>query len=75
METVRGHLRAIVGAAKGDRVEVIRGAYLTLLSRYPTAAEVEAAEAYAGTAGLSLGEAAVDLGWALVKSAEFLYRH
>jgi hypothetical protein len=68
-------LRAVVTAARGNRVELIRGVYLTLLSRDPTPAEQAAAEKYWQTPGLGSGEAATDLAWALVNSMEFLYRH
>ncbi|MBI4615543.1 MAG: DUF1553 domain-containing protein [Planctomycetes bacterium] len=49
--------------------------YLSILSRKPTAGELEIAEAYAGEKGRDPGEAAVDLAWALVNTKEFLYRH
>ncbi len=68
-------LQAVVSAARGDRVEVVRGTYLALLSRDPTAAELAAAQQYWQTPGLSFGAAATDLAWALVNTAEFLYRH
>jgi hypothetical protein len=58
--------------------------YLTILSRFPTPDEVRLAEAY-GTASApnSQGKAGrpkrreewVDIAWALINSAEFLYRH
>ena len=54
---------------------MIRGAYLTLLSRAPTPEEQAAAEKYWQTPGMSPASAAVDLAWALINSAEFLYRH
>ncbi len=68
-------LRRIAIAAGGDRVELIRGVYMTLLSRYPTPAEQAAAEAYYQTSGLSASDVATDLAWALINSMEFLYRH
>jgi hypothetical protein len=68
-------LRAVAAEAGDDRVEVIRGTYLTLLSRDPTPAEQAAAEAYWRTPGLSAADAAADLAWALINSAEFQYRH
>ncbi len=66
--------RAAIGA-RGDRGELIRRVYMTLLSREPTPAEMAAVEAYYQTPGLSAGNVATDLAWALVNSMEFLYRH
>ena len=68
-------LRRIAIAAGGDRVRLIRGVYVTLLSREPMPAELAAAEAYWQTSGLGWNQAATDLGWALINSMEFLYRH
>jgi len=68
-------LRRIAIAAGGDRVELIRGVYMTLLSRGPTPAEQAAAEDYYQTSGLGPNDAATDLAWALINSMEFLYRH
>jgi len=48
--------------------------YLTILSRYPTPAELAAVRAYQDDVG-SLPRAGVDLAWALVNSAEFQCRH
>lgn len=49
--------------------------YLNILSRYPTDEELAAADQYSKTSGLKGREAAVDLSWALINSAEFLFRH
>jgi hypothetical protein len=56
-------------------VAVVTDFYLTILSRYPTADELQAVKAYAQTSKLKPREAAIDLAWALMNSAEFLYRH
>ncbi|MBL9088350.1 MAG: DUF1553 domain-containing protein, partial [Planctomycetia bacterium] len=48
--------------------------YLTILSRYPTAAELEAVRAHQDDVG-SLARAGVDLAWALINGAEFQCRH
>ena len=53
----------------------VRWVYLTLLSRYPSDAELETAMSYGAEAGVGGKEALVDLIWALVNSKEFLYRH
>ena len=68
-------LRRVAIAAHGDRAELIRDIYMTLLSRDPTPAEQTAAEAYWQTSGLGPDNAATDLAWALINSMEFLYRH
>ena len=54
---------------------VANGVYLGLVSRFPTANELQTFEEYAQGGGVSLRQAAVDLSWALINSAEFLYRH
>jgi len=66
-------------------LELANELYLTILSRFPTAAELKTAGAYSqsnsqagggrGANGFKGREAFVDLTWALVNSAEFLYRH
>jgi hypothetical protein len=56
----------------GDNVRQI---YLTVLSRFPTAAEMQAVQAYAQTGPVKGRDILVDLTWALMNSAEFLYRH
>jgi len=55
--------------------DLVSQIYLTILSRYPTADELQAVKAYAQTSKLKPREAAIDLAWALMNSAEFLYRH
>ncbi len=68
-------LRRLAIEAGGDRAELIRGVYITLLSREPTPDELTRAEAYWATPGLGPEQAATDLAWALVNSMEFLFRH
>jgi hypothetical protein len=55
--------------------EAVTGLYLILLSRFPTAAELRAVAAYAQAGGGASREAALDLAWVLINSAEFLNRH
>jgi hypothetical protein len=55
--------------------EIATGMYLGILSRFPTEEELQTVEAYAQTGGINQRQAAVDLAWALINSAEFLYRH
>lgn len=54
--------------------EIITAMYLGILSRFPTDEEVKIAESYAKSVP-SKREATTDLAWALINSAEFLYRH
>jgi len=63
---------------------VLEDLYLTILSRYPTDAEIQNAEAYGGgviASAPSKGtwmkrrENWVDIAWSLINSTEFLYRH
>jgi len=49
--------------------------YLTILSRLPTDDEWKIAGAYIQASGGNRRAAAIDLVWALINSAEFLYRH
>jgi hypothetical protein len=49
--------------------------YLAVLSRLPTGEELKSAESYFQSGNLKKRQAAVDLAWALINSAEFLYRH
>jgi hypothetical protein len=51
--------------------EVVDALYLTILSRYPTDPEQKIVAAHAG----KRADLVNDLAWALINSAEFLYRH
>ena len=55
--------------------DTITGMYLGILSRFPTTAELQIAQAYAKKPGVSRRGATVDLAWALMNTTEFLYRH
>jgi hypothetical protein len=62
--------------SKGTPREVVNGLYLTILSRFPTEEELKIVGAYSQSGGTGKGgTVAVDLAWALINSAEFLYRH
>ncbi|MCX7866813.1 MAG: DUF1549 and DUF1553 domain-containing protein [Limisphaera sp.] len=54
--------------------QVAETLYLTVLSRFPTGTEQQTVARYLQTAG-SRREAAVDLVWALINTAEFVHRH
>lgn len=55
-------------------VDIVRGMYLGILSRFPTAAETHTAQSYFQS-GIGKRQAAIDLAWALMNNTEFLYRH
>jgi len=68
-------LRRIASDKKKNTREMIRAIYATLLSRYPTQAELGVAEKYFQTPDLNQKNAIEDLAWALINTKEFLYRH
>jgi hypothetical protein len=68
-------LMALYRKAKENRKRAAESLYLTILSRRPTAAELEAVTRYARTSRLSPKQVADDLVWALINTKEFLYRH
>jgi hypothetical protein len=49
--------------------------YLTILSRFPTQEELQVVKEYSQSGAAAGPEAVADLTWALINSAEFLYRH
>jgi hypothetical protein len=55
--------------------EVTTELYLTILSRFPTDEELKTVEAYSKSRAGNRREVVFDLVWALINSAEFLYRH
>ncbi|MGQ9574140.1 MAG: DUF1549 and DUF1553 domain-containing protein [Thermoguttaceae bacterium] len=57
-----------------DAQQIVNDLYLTILSRYPTQEELKTVGEYVQSAS-SRRNAAIDLAWALINSAEFLYRH
>jgi hypothetical protein len=73
----QGRLLPTIGAMKGKvpSREIVEEVYLTVLSRFPTDEELTAVGAYCRSGAVRPREAMVDLAWALVNSAEFLYRH
>ncbi len=71
----RGPQLAELLAAGGSREEMIERLYLTILSRFPTAADIQAVEDYAQSGAASGREMWIDLAWALINSPEFLLRH
>jgi hypothetical protein len=55
--------------------DVVTGLYLAILSRFPTEDELRIAVGHFPTGGAGNRAAALDVAWALINSAEFLYRH
>jgi hypothetical protein len=66
-------LRKVVEDNLGHRDEIISNIYLTILSRYPTLAEIEVIKNHFSDQGP--GKLKEELAWALINSKEFLYRH
>ena len=78
------HIRRKIEQHVTERLRAWRGSdlrgiatnlYLSILSRFPTEAELEAVEAFSRANGNDLRLAAVDLTWALINGTEFLFRH
>jgi hypothetical protein len=67
-------LRTLVQSAARPRDPIDR-VYLTILSRYPTEDELKVVSAQFQSAPANRWPAVVDLAWALINSAEFLFRH
>ena len=67
-------LRSRPVAGRNPRQAVV-GLYLTILSRFPTAEELKIVADYAQSGKTQQWQTRVDLTWALINSAEFLYRH
>jgi hypothetical protein len=67
-------LRALL-QSKRTPPQIVASIYLMVLSRFPTEAETQTALNYSKTSQSGPRDAALDLTWALMNSAEFLYRH
>jgi hypothetical protein len=78
--TIQGKLQsgpklAAIISSGGKPNEIAEKLYLTILSRFPTDADIKAAEEYAKTKVTSGRNVWGDLAWALINSPEFLLRH
>jgi len=60
---------------KGNMQQLATRLYLAILSRFPTNEEVKIVEDYSKSQRGNKRIVAIDLAWALINSAEFLYRH
>jgi hypothetical protein len=67
-------LQALLQGQGGPR-DVVNKLYLTILSRYPTDAELRAITEYSQAGGANRRGVAQDVAWALINSAEFGFRH
>jgi hypothetical protein len=67
-------LAAIISQG-GKPTEIAERLYLTILSRFPTEADLKAAEEYAKSGATNGNDVWIDLAWALINSPEFLLRH
>lgn len=68
-------LQALLRTSRPGTWDVVDGLYLAILARPPTGDERAIVAAYVQAAGPDRRAAAIDLAWALINSAEFLYRH
>jgi hypothetical protein len=68
-------LRSLRGRIQRSPAEALEIIYMTLLSRKPTAEEVQAVKVYMEDKSVPRHLASVDIVWALINSPEFLYRH
>ena len=59
----------------GSTEEIVERLYLTILSRFPSEADVRAVEEHAKTGVAKGRDVWIDLAWALINSPEFLLRH
>jgi hypothetical protein len=67
-------LQQLIRSAVGSGM-LVKQLYLSILSRYPTEAELKAIQAYVNSGAGNRQQAAVDVAWALMNSSEFVYRH
>jgi hypothetical protein len=61
--------------SNGSSADIAKELYLLILSRFPTEEELKTVTEYSQSGVAPGREALVDLAWALINSAEFLYRH
>jgi hypothetical protein len=59
----------------GNPRQLVTALYLAVLSRFPTEDELKTAAAYGLAPGGNRRQAALDIAWALLNSAEFRFRH
>jgi len=67
-------LKALL-TAKRSTDEIAEVLYLTILSRFPTAEEMETVKTYGAAGARKRSTDWIDIVWSLINSPEFLYRH
>ncbi len=67
-------IQGLLAAGQRPR-QLVEVLYLTILSRFPTDEELNIALSYFDPSKRGRREAVIDLAWALINSAEFMYRH
>ena len=68
--------QSLMRNSRGGRANSSTALYLTILSRPPTDDELKTVSSlWPNRQRSSRREAVIDLAWALINSAEFLYRH
>jgi hypothetical protein len=65
----------VIFSSGASTSEIAERLYLTVLSRFPTDADLKAVEGYAKASGPKGRDMWIDLTWALINSPEFLLRH
>ena len=70
-----GKLQSLMTIRDGDLRPAATRLYLTILSRRPTERELKTVQKYSEWEETKGRKALIDLTWALLNSAEFLYRH
>lgn len=70
-----GPTLAAIASADGKPEEITEQLYLTVLSRFPTESDIQAAKEYAASGVTKGRDVWFDLAWALLNSPEFLMRH
>ena len=68
-------IRLLTQSSRSNPLETVTRLYLTVLSRFPTEDELKVLREYSQSSGVNGRDVLVDLTWALINSAEFLYRH
>lgn len=66
---------AAIASSDGKPEEIAEQLYLTVLSRFPTEGDIQAAKQYAESGVTNGRDVWLDLTWALLNSPEFLMRH
>lgn len=69
------NLALLMRSARNRPQQVLTDLYLTILSRRPTRADLDAVRDYTSSGVANARQVVEDVAWALLNTAEFLYRH